>query len=160
MSGPALVIGSLALNPEDEVLMGNLSQVQPFVQKRVASIDALRGFDMFWIAGGERIIHAIYKVWPNGATKALDAQFEHVPWVGFHFYDLIFALFVFMVGVVLPFSLTRRMEEGANRGQLYRHIFQRFLTALPVRLDLQRSARLQHSDPAHSRRAATHRHCY
>ena len=32
-----------------------------------------------------------------------------------------------MVGVVLPFSLTRRMEEGANRGQLYRHIFQRFV---------------------------------
>ena len=32
-----------------------------------------------------------------------------------------------MVGVVLPFSLTRRMEEGANRGQLYRHIVQRFL---------------------------------
>ena len=41
-----------------------------------------------------------------------------------------------MVGVVLPFSLTRRMEEGADRRQLYRHIVQRFLTALPVRLGL------------------------
>ncbi len=107
--------------------MGNPTQPQTFVQKRVASIDALRGFDMFWIAGGERIIHAIYQVWPSATTKALDAQFEHVPWAGFHFYDLIFALFVFMVGVVLPFSLTRRMEEGAHRGQLYRHIIQRFL---------------------------------
>ena len=58
--------------------MGNLSQVQPFVQKRVASIDALRGFDMFWIAGGERIIHAIYKVWPGtrhpGARHAIRAR--------------------------------------------------------------------------------------
>lgn len=106
--------------------MGKEIPPSTFVQKRVASIDALRGFDMFWIAGGESIIHALYKVWPNGATEALDAQFEHVPWVGFHFYDLIFALFVFMAGVVLPFSLTRRMEEGADRGQLYRHTFKRF----------------------------------
>ena len=107
--------------------MGNDVQTKPFMAKRIASIDALRGFDMFWIAGAEEIIHAIYKVWPNATTAALDAQFEHVPWIGFHFYDLIFALFVFMVGVVLPFSLTRRMEGGANRGQLYRHAFQRFI---------------------------------
>jgi len=60
MSRLALVIASLASNLEDEVLMGNPTQPQTFVQKRVASIDALRGFDMFWIAGGERIIHAIY----------------------------------------------------------------------------------------------------
>ena len=122
--------------------MGNDIQPQPFIQKRVASIDALRGFDMFWIAGGERIIHALYKVWPGAATRALDAQFEHVPWDGFHFYDLIFPLFVFVVGVVLPFSLTRRMEEGANRRQLFRHIFQRFLIALPVWPGVQRAARL------------------
>jgi predicted acyltransferase len=107
-------------------LIGDV-QPQSFIRKRVASIDALRGFDMFWIAGGERIIHALYKVWPGAATRTLDAQFEHVPWAGFHFYDLIFPLFVFVVGVVLPFSLTRRMEEGADRRQLFRHIIQRFL---------------------------------
>ncbi|MGO8789153.1 MAG: acyltransferase family protein [Terriglobia bacterium] len=107
--------------------MGNPVQPQAFIQKRVASVDALRGFDMFWIAGGENIFRAIYKVWPNATTQALNTQFEHVAWAGFRFYDLIFALFVFMMGVVLPFSLTRRMEAGANRGQLYRHTFQRFV---------------------------------
>ena len=107
--------------------MGNDIHPPPLVQKRIASIDALRGFDMFWIAGGERIIHSLYKVWPCAATRVLDAQFEHVPWDGFHFYDLIFPLFLFVVGVVLPFSLTRRMEEGADRRQLFRHIIQRFL---------------------------------
>src|SRR5579863_2991067 len=90
-----------------------------FIQKRVASIDALRGFDMFWIAGGERIIHALYKVWPNAVTQVLHDQFEHVRWEGFHFYDLIFPLFVFTVGLVLPFSLTRRLEAGANRNEQY-----------------------------------------
>jgi len=98
-----------------------------FIQKRLGSIDALRGFDMFWIAGGESIIHAIYKVWPGAATAALEAQFEHVDWNGFHFYDLIFPLFLFVVGAVLPFSLTRRVEEGADRKQLYRHLVERFL---------------------------------
>ncbi len=105
-----------------------ITEVKPqsFMRKRLASIDALRGFDMFWIAGGESIIHALYKVWPSAATRGLDTQFEHVSWAGFHFYDLIFPLFLFVVGVVLPFSLTRRIEEGANRGQLFRHIVQRF----------------------------------
>ena len=29
------------------------------VTPRLYSLDALRGFDMFWIMGGERIFHAI-----------------------------------------------------------------------------------------------------
>ncbi len=107
--------------------MGNPAPAPPFITKRVASIDALRGFDMFWIAGAEEIIHALYKVWPGAITRGLDGQFEHMPWNGFHFYDLIFPLFLFVVGAVLPFSLTRRVEEGADRRHLYRHIVQRFL---------------------------------
>lgn len=100
---------------------------QPFIRKRLASIDALRGFDMFWIAGADEIIHAIYKVWPGTVTQGLNTQFEHVAWNGFRFYDLIFPLFLFLVGVVLPFSLTRRVEEGEDRKKLYRHAFKRFV---------------------------------
>jgi predicted acyltransferase len=98
-----------------------------FLEKRVASIDALRGFDMFWITGGEVIIHALHKLHPGVTTNALDRQFEHVPWAGFHFYDLIFPLFLFVVGVVLPFSLTKRLEAGADRARLYRHIITRLV---------------------------------
>jgi predicted acyltransferase len=127
MSRLALVQSGSTPKREGEVFMGNNVQPQAFMPKRVASIDALRGFDMFWIAGGESIIHALYKVWPGAATGGLDGQFEHVPWNGFHFYDLIFPLFVFVVGAVLPFSLTRRMEGGADRRRLYRHLVQRFL---------------------------------
>jgi predicted acyltransferase len=127
MSRSAHAFSGEAPNLKYEAFMGDDIQPQTFIQKRLASIDALRGFDMFWIAGGERIIHALYKVWPGAVTRVLDVQFEHVPWNGFHFYDLIFPLFLFVVGAVLPFSLTRRIEEGANRRQLYRHIIQRFL---------------------------------
>lgn len=107
--------------------MDNVPTQQGFLQKRVLSIDVLRGFDMFWITGGEGIIHALYKVMPGSATRVLDRQFEHVAWAGFHFYDLIFPLFLFIVGVALPFSITKRLEAGASRSQLYRHIFRRLV---------------------------------
>jgi predicted acyltransferase len=92
---------------------------------RIASIDALRGFDMLWISGGEELIHTLHQAHPTPITNALATQFEHVPWAGFHFYDLIFPLFVFVVGLVLPFSLTRRIEQGGDRRTLYLHAFRR-----------------------------------
>jgi predicted acyltransferase len=92
---------------------------------RVASIDALRGFDMIWIVGGDHLVHALHQAMPNSCTAFLARQFEHVPWQGFHFYDLIFPLFLFVVGLVLPFSLNRQRLEGAERGQLYRRIIRR-----------------------------------
>ncbi len=79
--------------------------------ERLTSIDALRGFDMFWIAGGDDVAKALAKWWGTPESKSLAAQFEHVPWEGFRFYDLIFPLFLFTVGVVLPFSL-RKYQSG------------------------------------------------
>lgn len=97
------------------------------VSSRLASIDALRGFDMFWITGGEELIHSLHRTFARPWTAALDTQFHHVLWEGFRFYDLIFPLFMFLVGVVLPFSLTRRLEGGASRAGLYRHLVQRLV---------------------------------
>lgn len=80
---------------------------------------------MFWITGGEGLVHSLYKALPGPTMAALDNQFHHVLWQGFVFYDLIFPLFIFVVGLVLPFSLTHRLEKGASRRQLYGHIVQR-----------------------------------
>jgi predicted acyltransferase len=99
-------------------------------QSRIASIDALRGFDMLWISGGDALIDSLHQAHASPATSALATQFEHVPWAGFHFYDLIFPLFVFVVGLVLPFSLTRRLEEGGNRRELYLHAIRRLALLL------------------------------
>jgi predicted acyltransferase len=92
---------------------------------RIASIDALRGFDMFWITGGDALVYHLSKAVPITLTLMFARQFQHVEWEGFHFYDLIFPLFVFIVGLVLPFSLTRRLEAGANRRELYQHALRR-----------------------------------
>ena len=66
------------------------------VANRVISVDALRGFDMFWIMGGDFIVRSFPKIYDAPATRKLAAQMEHCEWVGFHFYDLIFPLFIFI----------------------------------------------------------------
>jgi predicted acyltransferase len=94
---------------------------------RMISVDALRGFDMFWIIGGGSVLAALADVWPNQVTFTLREQLEHVRWEGFHFEDLIFPLFLFVMGVVLPFSLARRQKEGQSLARLYSHFLIRSL---------------------------------
>src|SRR6266567_7626499 len=91
--------------------------------RRLMSLDALRGFDMFWIVGGEELVHALYKGWPNGLTRLLDRQMDHQPWEGVHFYDLIFPLFVFIVGASIVFSLSRTIEQVGKAAALKRIFF-------------------------------------
>ncbi len=79
--------------------------------ERLMSIDALRGFDMFWIVGGDDLAHALGKWWGAPFGTRFAEQFSHVEWEGFRFYDLIFPLFLFLVGAVLPFSL-RKYQAG------------------------------------------------
>jgi predicted acyltransferase len=49
---------------------------------------------------------------------------EHCEWAGFHFYDLIFPLFVFLVGVSIVFSLDRMLEQRGKPATI-RRIVQR-----------------------------------
>jgi len=94
---------------------------------RLTSIDALRGFDMFWIIGGGHVFSAFARVWPNKTTSLIQRELEHVSWEGFHFEDMIYPLFLLLIGVVLPFSLNRRQAHGENLGRLYLHFLKRSL---------------------------------
>jgi predicted acyltransferase len=77
---------------------------------RLVSLDALRGFDMFWIMSGERIIHALAKAtgWP--VFVWMSAQLNHTVWNGITFYDMIFPLFLFISGISMPYSVQKRMQ--------------------------------------------------
>jgi len=81
--------------------------------ERLVSIDALRGFDMFWIIGGDALARALCKWWDTPQAATIGEQFHHVEWEGFRFYDLIFPLFLFVVGTVIPFSL-KKYQTGDN----------------------------------------------
>ena len=79
------------------------------ISQRLASLDALRGFDMMFIMGGDSIGHALehWKAAESGPLHTLATQLNHVAWEGFRFYDLIFPLFVFIAGISLVFSLAK-----------------------------------------------------
>lgn len=96
--------------------------------KRLLSLDALRGFDMFWIIGGEGIFHTLSNYTNMPFWNSLSKQFEHVEWNGFVAYDLIFPLFLFIAGVAMPYSLTQRVERGDDIGKLQYHVVKRGLT--------------------------------
>ena len=83
----------------------------PTETRRLVALDALRGFDMFWILGADSFVYALHETSRNPVTKFLATQLDHAEWDGFHFYDLIFPLFVFIMGVSTVFSLTRIIER-------------------------------------------------
>jgi predicted acyltransferase len=95
--------------------------------QRLVSIDALRGFTMFWIVGGDELVSRLMKWGDWKYSGQVREQLEHVHWEGFHFEDLIFPMFLFLVGVVLPFSLAKFNEAGESRGAAYWRILRRTL---------------------------------
>lgn len=95
--------------------------------QRLYSLDALRGFDMFWIMGAEEIFHGLAKATGLPFWEALSTQFTHPSWNGFHVYDLIFPLFLFLAGVSTPYSIGRALEKGASRKQLMLRVVKRGL---------------------------------
>lgn len=87
---------------------------------RLVSLDALRGFDMFWIVGAEELVAGLLKISDTGVVGFIANQLRHKAWAGFAFEDLIFPLFVFIVGVSLVFSLTKALEHGGRREAILR----------------------------------------
>jgi len=95
--------------------------------KRLYSLDALRGFDMFWIMGGEEIAHSLAKITGSPAMEMVSNQLTHPEWHGFHFYDLIFPLFLFLAGVATPYSIGKALEKGKSRNELLIRVIRRGL---------------------------------
>ena len=102
---------------------------------RLTALDALRGFDMFWIIGGAALLEAVARKvdWPP-LTQVMENLCQHVDWEGFHFHDLIFPLFLFVIGAALPFSLGRRLEQGVSRGRVLLKVLRRMIVLFLIGL--------------------------
>lgn len=101
------------------------TEIQTFAKaNRLVSLDALRGFNMFWIIGADQIAGALKDLNFPGAG-VLTSQLQHADWNGFTFYDLIYPMFIFVVGVAISLSLKRRLEKGQSRWLIGRHIVTR-----------------------------------
>ena len=101
---------------------------------------------MFWIIGGGTLFEMLQKVWKNPVTDTIQQQLEHVPWQGFHFEDLIFPLFLFIVGTVLPFSISRRLQQGHSRTMLFFRVLERSVLLILLGLILNGLLRLNLAD--------------
>ena len=101
----------------------------PIPDGRLMSLDAFRGFVMFWIVGGEALAHALAKLegLQSEAVNTVAIQLKHVKWEGFRFYDLIFPAFVFIVGTSLVFSLRKLLAPGDRRDAVRRVIWRGLL---------------------------------
>lgn len=113
---------------------GQDEQKKTKVSERVDAIDALRGFDMFWIAGGEGIIHTMARLtnWPFFLWCSY--ELSHSIWNGFTAYDLIFPLFLFLAGSTVPFSFRKRLSRGQTKKDLYRHVVSRVVILIALGL--------------------------
>ncbi len=106
----------------------------PTINQRLYSLDALRGFDMFWIMGAEVIFYRLAKITEAPLWVGLANQFTHPEWNGFAAYDLIFPLFLFLAGVATPFSIGKQLERGKSKKDLLFKVIKRglILVALGV----------------------------
>ena len=63
---------------------------------RLQSLDALRGFTMFWLMGGKGFALAVSSLL---GLEFVRFQLSHSEWEGVRYYDLIWPSFMLMVGV-------------------------------------------------------------
>jgi len=96
------------------------------------AVDALRGFSIFWILGGDGLAWSLQEMTAGKGDvvaaigTAVARQFAHVAWEGFRFYDFIFPLFVFTTGVAIVLSLPRLVaREG--RAAAHKRVLRRSL---------------------------------
>ena len=87
---------------------------------RLASLDAFRGLDMFFIMGGGLLIRRLCILSGWGEDCALARQFVHVAWHGLHFEDMIFPVFLFIAGVSFPYSMAKQLANGKSRLEIVR----------------------------------------
>lgn len=94
--------------------------------KRLESLDALRGFDLFFLVALGPLMHSLARTanveWLNESMRV----FSHVSWEGFSPWDLIMPLFLFMSGISMPFSLSR-YKSISDKRPLLRRLAKRIL---------------------------------
>lgn len=94
---------------------------------RLASLDILRGFDLFMLVFFQPVFVAFARHWKDVPVFSfLLRQFEHVKWEGFSAWDLVMPLFLFMVGAAMPFSF-EKYRANPDKKAIYKKITKRFV---------------------------------
>ncbi|WP_286263289.1 transmembrane glucosamine N-acetyltransferase NagX [Thalassotalea atypica] len=112
-------------------VMPEIAPETPTKPKRLLSVDALRGFDMFWIMGAEGLFAALFVITGWSCLELFDQQMKHSAWHGITAYDLIFPLFIFLSGVSIGIAAKPiKSYSPHQRTQQYKHAFKRLFLLL------------------------------
>lgn len=103
-------------------MSSNNNNNKPLLKERLISLDALRGLDMFFLVALTGIFRALPKLSDNAIFNWLSDQCVHPEWQGFTAYDVIFPMFIFIVGAAMPFSFAKRLTQPGGKRKLYQHI--------------------------------------
>lgn len=91
------------------------------MKDRLASLDAMRGADMFGImgmSGGSGLVVALLLAFGMQDTSGAVQFFKHVSWEGLAIHDTIFPTFLFLAGVSWPFSYAAQLAKGRSMVQI------------------------------------------
>jgi len=118
--------------------MGKTQADSKVVERRLASLDFFRGITMFLLVAEGALVYESLLVPELEGTwiSAVATQFTHHPWNGLRPWDLVQPFFMFIVGVAMPFSFTRRWERGDNYADTFRHAAVRALVLLGLGVGL------------------------
>ncbi len=105
---------------------------------RLVSLDVFRGLVMFVLIAESALVYEVFMevAAPGSLLEGVVLQFNHHPWNGLRFWDLVQPYFMFIVGVAMAFSVTRRRSAGHTWGQTFRHLGVRCLILLVLGVSL------------------------
>ena len=104
-----------------------MAELQTQTSDRLLSLDFYRGLTMFLLIAefSHIFTHMVSPELEGSFIYWLGTQFHHVKWEGLRFWDLIQPFFMFIVGVAMPLSFSKRMAKGDSMKLVTRHVFKR-----------------------------------
>lgn len=105
------------------------------VNKRLDSLDVLRGLDIFILVCFRPLLFWLLCRSCFGTGEVAEffkTQLTHCEWEGFHFWDLIMPLFLFMSGASIPFSLRKYNTSLASYVRIFRRVFLLFVFGMVI----------------------------
>src|SRR5688572_19402885 len=105
---------------------------------RLVSLDAYRGFVMLAMASGGLGLARVARQFPDSRLwDNIAYQVDHAAWRGCSFWDLIQPSFMFIVGVAMPFSYARRIQQGQSWPKMFLHAIVRSLILIALGIFLR-----------------------
>ena len=93
---------------------------------RLLSLDFLRGLIMVLLTTEATGLYGYLNDNTKGtAFYSFISQFEHHPWNGLHFWDLVQPSFMFMAGVAMAYSLSKQWKNGVSWNETFIKIAKR-----------------------------------